>query len=256
MEKLQYENNDYVLYSPDSLKYVTNNMIDILNKKLDCYRKLFGVDKFRKVQINYFDNKDRFRKYIYKLRGENKSLPEYAQGTFDNGMINAYIDPSLSIGSDMYKKRLYLASHELFHIMYKELIWQNNYDRITWFDEGMAQYFSGEYDELLNNDFDAWASNVISSTKIIPNLNELKHNYNFVTDEYNGYKLSLIAIKYMHDILSIDFKLLVHNPKEIIRYGDAVLEEVINYFQEKHITRVQTSTWPSGISKDKKHYKK
>ena len=42
-------------------------------------------------------------------------------------------------------KRLYTASHELFHILYKKYILEkNNIDRVVWLDEGMAQFFSGE----------------------------------------------------------------------------------------------------------------
>ena len=77
--------------------------------------------------------------YIYHLRGEKESLPSYAKGTFDEGMINAFIEPNWLVGSPMYIKKLYLASHELFHIMYQELVWnKENKPRIVWFDEGMA----------------------------------------------------------------------------------------------------------------------
>lgn len=231
MEKKQFESENYVLYSPDSLKYITDNMIVILDKKIDYYKKLFGVNSFRKVQINFFDNIENFRNYIYSLRGENKSLPEYAQGTFDNGMINAYISPNLDINSDLYKKRLFLASHELFHIMYKELVWENNYERIIWFDEGMAQFFSGECDSLLNNNLEVFVKDVILSTKSFPNLNNLKHNYNFVTEGYSGYKISLLTIKYMHDVLKVDFAKLINNPNEIIKYGNNTLNEAIAYYK-------------------------
>ena len=54
-------------------------------------------------------------------------------------MINAFIEPNWLVGSPMYIKKFYLASHELFHIMYQELVWnKENKPRIVWFDEGMA----------------------------------------------------------------------------------------------------------------------
>lgn len=122
MEKIQFDNNQFMLYSPDSLKYVTDNMIDILTKSIEFYKDLFDIDNFRKFQINYFDDIEKFRKYIYDLRGEEESLPKYAKGTFDNGMINSYISSNIDINSHQYYKTLYMASHELFHIMYQELI--------------------------------------------------------------------------------------------------------------------------------------
>ena len=239
MEKVQFENGQFILYSPDSLKYITDNMYEILISKFDFYKKIFDIDSFRKVQINYFDDIETFRNFIYDLRGEKDSLPKYAKGTFDNGMINAYIEPNWLIGSPMYYKKLYMASHELFHIMYQEIVWKNNNQpRVVWFDEGMAQFFSGEFDKDLNEDnFDKWFNNIVSNTKEIPNLNELSHDNNFETDNYSGYILSLLAVKYLYEKLSFDeFKELMKNTDDIIKYGENVLPEAIKYYQGKQKT--------------------
>lgn len=123
--KKQFENNNFILYSPDTLKYITNNMEYILNNSLELYKKLFCIKEYRQVQINYFDDIISFRKFIYDLRKEKESLPKYAKGTFDKGMINAYIEKDIEINSALYHKKLYMASHELFHIMYDELILKN-----------------------------------------------------------------------------------------------------------------------------------
>ena len=121
MEKLQFENEQFILHSPDSLKYITDNMQNILTKSFEYYKILFDVDTFRKFQINYFDDIEKFRNYIYDLRGEKESLPKYAKGTYDDGMVNAYTEP------DTQLKRLYTASHELFHILYMKYILKNDY---------------------------------------------------------------------------------------------------------------------------------
>ena len=67
MEKKQFENNNFVLYSPDSLNYITYDMKDILNDSLNKYKELFDIDSFRKVQINYFDDKNKFRDFIKEV---------------------------------------------------------------------------------------------------------------------------------------------------------------------------------------------
>ena len=95
MNNIQFNNDNFIMYSPDSLKYLTDGMEKILNNSLDDYKYLFNVDNFRKIQINYFDDLNEFRNYIYNLRGEKESLPKYAKGTFDKGMINAYIEPNI-----------------------------------------------------------------------------------------------------------------------------------------------------------------
>ena len=48
MEKLQFENEQFILYSPDSLKYITDNMQNILTKSFEYYKILFDVDTLKK----------------------------------------------------------------------------------------------------------------------------------------------------------------------------------------------------------------
>lgn len=122
IEKIQIDNEKYIIYSPDALKYITDHMMRILNESISFYQSLFDVNQFRKLRINYFDNIDKFREFIYSLRGEETSLPEYAVGTLDNEMVNAFIQPNIIVGTPLYNKKRFMASHELFHIMYKELI--------------------------------------------------------------------------------------------------------------------------------------
>ena len=62
-------------------------------------------------------------------------------------MVNAFIEPEIQL------ERIYTASHELVHILYLKYILNNDYDkRIVWYDEGMAQYVSGEKDCLNDKD--------------------------------------------------------------------------------------------------------
>ena len=222
MEKIQFENEQFILYSPDSLRYVTDHIEDILVKSFDFYKKLFDIEKFRN--------------YIYELRGEKESLPAYAKGTFDNGMVNSYISPNIDSNSMLYHKTLYMASHELFHIMYQEIIWEKEKkDRIIWFDEGMAQLFSGENDKNLSEDnFYNWFSYVLNKTQEIPNLNELKHGSSFENDKYSGYNLSLLSVKYLYEKLGIEeFKKLMHSNERILEYGNNIVNEAIDYYKDK-----------------------
>lgn len=236
MEKLQFENEQFVLYSPDSLKYITDNMQAILVSSFEFYKTLFDIDHFRKFQINYFDDIEKFRNYIYDLRGEKESLPAYAKGTFDNGMVNSYISPNIDVNSTQYNKTLYKASHELFHIMYKELIWgKEKKNRIVWFDEGMAQLFSGDNNYNLSEDnFGNWFNYVLNKTLEIPNLNELKHGSDFENEKYNGYNLSLLSVKYLYEKLGLkEFKKLMHDNDRILEYGNNIVNDAINYYKDK-----------------------
>lgn len=235
MIKLQTENEYYILYSPDSLKYITDSMENILLESFDKYKEIFNVDEYRQIQINFFDNIEDFRNYILSMRDDKESLPSYAKGTFDNGMINAFIESNISINSEEYNRKLYMASHELFHIMYLELILNNDYSkRITWFDEGMAQYLSGEKDYLKDKTkFRTFIEKVIKKTKYIPNLNSLSHGANFCDDKYNGYDLSFIAVKYIIEVLHKDkIYYLLSDFDKILDYGNNVIVNALQYYKE------------------------
>ena len=223
----------YILNSPKSLNYITNKLDDILPQKINYYKKIFKIDNLEPIIINYFDDIDKFRNYIYNIRGTKDPLPSYAVGTYDNGMINAYIDPKIIINSSKYNKKLYLPCHELFHILYMKYILKDDFSkRIVWYDEGMAQFLSGEKDELLDeNNFKKFYLKVRDNTLIIPNLNELNHGANFYNDSYNGYDLSYLCIRYLSEILdNANFQKLMSDFDRIKKYGNSILNDMFTYY--------------------------
>ena len=136
------EKNNIVINYSEILEPLSLKTIDILKIKVEEYKSLFDINNLETIVVNYFADLEEFREFIYKLRGQ-KDLPEYARGTYDKGMINACIEP------DKQMNRVTRTSHELFHILYLKYILKNNYaNRIVWYDEGMAQFFSGEKKNL------------------------------------------------------------------------------------------------------------
>lgn len=43
MEKKQIDTKEYVLYAPDSLNYITENMGSILKESIEFYKSLFDI---------------------------------------------------------------------------------------------------------------------------------------------------------------------------------------------------------------------
>ena len=111
MAKILETNLCRINYS-DSLEELSNATVKLLQNKIVEYKKLFNIEFDEQIIVNYFDDLEEFREFIYKIRGERVSLPKYAKGTYDDGMVNACIEP------DTQLKSLYTASHELFHILY------------------------------------------------------------------------------------------------------------------------------------------
>lgn len=229
MSKILETNLCKINYS-NSLEELSKATVKLLQNKIVEYKKLFNIEFNEKIITNYFDDLEEFKEFIYKIRGERKSLPKYAKGTYDDGMINAYIEP------DTQLKRLYTASHELFHILYMKYILKNDYsERIVWYDEGMAQFMSGEKDKYANEEiFKNFFLKVKENTKTIPNLNDLEHGNSFCNDEYNGYDLSYLSIRYLSEILdSEDFKKLMSDFSNIRKHGNDIVTKMFSYYDKK-----------------------
>lgn len=220
----------FIINYSSSLEKLVEDTIDLLKKKIREYEELFDIKINEQIIVNYFDNIDDFRDFIYDLRGEKESLPKYAKGTYDGGMINAFIEPEIQL------KRIYTASHELAHILYMKYILNVDYDkRIVWYDEGLAQYVSGEKDRLNDKDiFKKYYFKVRKETKNIPNLNKLEHGNSFCNKDYNGYDLSYLSIRYLSEIMDKkDFKYLMKDFRKIKSYGRDIVNKMFNYFDEK-----------------------
>ena len=228
MKKL--ETDLCIINYSDSLENLAEATFSILNQKIVEYKLFFDIANNEQIIVNYFDNVEEFREFIYSLRGEKDSLPEYARGTYDNEMVNACVNPKFQL------KRLYTASHELFHILYMKYILKGDYSkRIVWYDEGMAQYMSGEKNSLNDeNMFYEFYLKVREQTKEIPQMNDLKHGDSFVNNNYNGYELSYLSIKYLSEILSPEqFKDLMSDFSKINAFGNNIIQEMFNYYDKK-----------------------
>ena len=224
------ETNLCINYS-DSLKGVAEATIKLLQVKIVEYEKLFNIKFDEQIVVNYFDDIEKFREFIYDIRGERESLPKYAKGTYDNGMINAYIEPESQL------KRLYTSSHELFHILYMKYILKGDYSkRIVWFDEGMAQFMSGEKEEYNDKEtFKNFYLKVRETTKVIPNLNDLEHGDSFCNGEYNGYDLSYLSIRYLNETLKQEkFIKLMSDFSLIKEFGNNIVSMMFDYYDKKN----------------------
>lgn len=229
MRKVLETNLCKINYS-ESLEDLAQATLSLVDKKIIEYSIFLGVNIEEKINVNYFDTIEEFRKFIYEIRGERDSLPEYAKGTYDNGMVNACVNPKFQL------KRLYTASHELFHILYMKYILNNDYSkRIVWYDEGMAQFMSGEKGSL-NDDsvFKNFYMKVKEATKVIPQMNTLEHGNSFVNEDYNGYDLSYLSIKYISEVLSTEqFKDLMSDFEKISQLGNNIINNMFSYYDEK-----------------------
>ena len=70
--------------------------------------------------------------------------------------------------------------------------------------------------------------------KVIPQMNTLEHGNSFVNEDYNGYDLSYLSIKYLSEVLSAEqFKDLMSDFKKISQLGNNIIHKMFSYYDEK-----------------------
>ena len=134
-------------------------------------------------------------------------------------------------------------AHEAFHLYYKKYVYGN--DIIVWFDEGMAQFISGEKDWLLNDEvkFEQAFRKFLDDYVPIDNLNVRCHGKDEVSDEYifdrpkvfRGYMASFLIIKYIDEVYGRTYLYeLMKDNKKIREFGNRALEEMVSYYKKKY----------------------
>lgn len=202
--------------------------MDLITNKKEKILQQFKLDSFRKIQINLFDNQDIFVKLIKSLRWQGTTIPQYCKGTYDNYMVNfciADMDVKLKISTLSSK-----IIHECIHIIYNSLSDQ----RIIWLDEGLAMNLSGEMNDLLDKE----ALINLIETRIKPmkfpkDLNDLIHGSKFVNDDYNGYPLSYLSVRYLLETKTDEELLqMIKFSEKAKELGPEILSKAINYYQQ------------------------
>lgn len=227
------KNKYFIINCSNSLVDIVKDMFEISLYKTKEIYDFFKIDSFRCVTANLFDDSNEFKSFVANIRGVSiDDLPTYATGTFDEGMINAYINPNVKKDSIFYKGIIHMIFHELTHIIYSEYILKNDVSkRIIWLDEGLAQNLSGEFTDDDLDDF----LNKFKSFKNIPNLNELKHGEKFVNDDYNGYVISYLVVKYLTQTRGYDDLLTILKSNELSKeLGNEITNEMKEYYLRKN----------------------
>ncbi len=71
-------------------------------------------------------------------------------------------------------------------------------------------------------------------TKVIPPMNSLEHGESFINEDYNGYDLSYLSVKYLSEVLSAEqFKTLMSDFSKISQLGNDIIYKMFSYYDEK-----------------------
>lgn len=233
-EKPIIENEHFIIYGNNNLEPIKEEILNVLTQKKEELLSFFAFDKFPKVRINLFNNHDDYMNYHKSIGAE---LSAYSKGTFNKNTINKLYELE-----DIPTRRYWLINglvHEYIHLLYQS-IWQNNYERVVWLDEGLSQYLSGQLILLQRDDkkFKSWyLDEIVRRDKEIPNINFLKKHGNkygeFIDEQslkYDGYSISYLLVRYLMEIVKIDIPTLLKNKKQIDLIENNIISECINFY--------------------------
>lgn len=228
--------------TPDN-RPLSDYILEKTIEKFDLYRNIFNVEKLEKISFIIYDDIEEYRKFYRELNKEEP--PEYARGSFDEELNISYCvqHSNPMYNTSWWTHALSVNAHEAFHLYYKKYIYKE--DRIVWFDEGMAQYLSGENDNWLfdENKFNEEFNKFINSYIPIDNLNErIQGNANISDDlifqrenVFDGYKTSLFIIKYLVEKNGIDYVYKLMSDNDLIKnIGNNIIDDMINYYKIKY----------------------
>lgn len=252
-EKIQYEDSKLKIYAPDSLKFIVDDIIKYFGEQYKKVLNFYHLEKYVQYRINLFDDIQKFREFVVKeLRNGNNTLPNYAVGTYDKGMCNQYIELKKNqngiyiikdneeieyISNNIYKKAVALPVHELVHIIYPNNVIHGDVElRVVWIDEGLAQNLSGQYSYLENDikEFTKFYNKVKEETKYIPTLKGIKHGKTFKNEDYDLYKLSYLAVRYLFEtMIQEEIYNIIMDYEKSNEIGEHIMKDMFEYFDKK-----------------------
>ena len=231
------ENDEFKIFATDNLGSFATDCLEIITEPKKKILDFFGLDHFRKVEVNLFDNQETFIGFIKKLRWQGAKIPKYCAGTYDNNMVNLVITTT----PIKNPKRLPSAIlHEFIHIIYNI----HTDRRVVWLDEGLAMNLSGEKKDLLNDEYlKDYITQKLLPMNLPSNMNQLAHGEIFVNEEYNGYDLSYISVRYLLETKSKDeIHEIVSNSNKALEIGEDILPYALNYYLNKFSINTNTKT--------------
>lgn len=217
-------------YEPKLRDFVVSTSNHATEKKKE-FCKLFGCEEqeVERLQASFFVNRSEFVKHIQTI-SNGQTPPKWATGCFYNGEIQVLVDLKNP------EEKMNTLAHELLHLFFEKMIYQkHNIERVNWLDESFAVYLDGG-----NHDFDG---ELEKSIKYLSKISKgfdmnILCDYNIIkTKEYDGYDMFNIIGKYIFETNqeNVFLKMLISNRQQIVELGKHILQDAIDYFNERKL---------------------
>ena len=211
---LKIKNNNLTIFCSNGLESFSNEFINYFNENIGKIKEELSIDQDTKIVVALTDDEAQAG-FVYGKTSFS--------GFFNDTGAFAYINLNGNKTKEYMFKGLI---HELVHHLYKYYVYGKDNERITWVDEGLAQFFSGQKNDL--KDEEAYNSflekNLGYSDNIV--LNKLNHNDRSFGNR-NGYNLSYIAIRYLYETYNHEeFINIIKSKEKLLEIGNTILEHI------------------------------
>ena len=211
---LSIEGNDLTIYCSKGLEDFSNEFRNYYNERIESIKQELSIN-------------DETKLLVVLTNDENKAGFVYGKASFSGFFNDKGAFAYINLNGDRTKDYMFKGLiHELIHHLYKYYVYGSDKERITWVDEGIAQFFSGQKDDLKDDDkYHLFLEENLKSTNGL-DLNKLNHNdrsfgYN------NGYNLSYIAIRYLYETNNHeDFIGIIKNKEKLLELGSTIIERI------------------------------
>ena len=211
---LSIENNDLTIFCSKSLENFSNEFINYYNENIERVKEELFISQKTKIIVALTDDEEKAG-FVY---GKSSF-----SGFFNDTGAFAYINLNGNKTKEYMFKGLI---HELIHHLYKYYVYGKDKERITWVDEGLAQFFSNQKEELKNKEkYNSFLEENLKFADNI-NLNELNHNDRSFGNN-NGYNLSYIAIRHLYETHSHEeFINIIKNKEKLLELGSKIIDQM------------------------------
>lgn len=211
---LKIKNNNLTIYCSNGLEKFSNEFINYYNEKIEKIKEELSIFQETKIIVALTDDEEKAG-FVY---GKSSF-----SGFFNDTGVFAYINLNGKKTKEYMFKGL---MHELTHHLYKYYVYGKENERITWVDEGLAQFFSGQKDDLKDDKTykTFLEENLEYSTNI--DLNKLNHNDRSFGNN-NGYNLSYIAIRFLYETHNHkEFIDIIKSKERLLELGDIIIVKI------------------------------
>ena len=211
---LKIKNNNLTIYCSNRLENFSNEFINYYNENIEKIKEELSIYQETKIIVALTDDEEKAG-FVY----EKSSF----SGFFNDTGAFAYINLNGKKTKEYMFKGL---MHELTHHFYKYYVYGKEKERITWVDEGLAQFFSGQKDELKDDKtYKTFLEENLEYTTDI-DLNKLNHNDRSFGNN-NGYNLSYMAVRYLYETHNHkEFINIIKNKEKLLELGSTILGQI------------------------------